>query len=336
MFNTNKIQISLEKEFNLPIKGKQTTGLEFDFNPAIPKKIEGYVFQPTLIRPLLSFIEFPGDDAFWIWGLHGTGKTSVVKQTATRLNWPCFSINGSVTLEMEDLLYRTAILPDGTTVTQLNALSRAFVEGGIFLFNEIDLCDPSKLAALNEILAGDTLIVPGIDEVLNKHENFRFIATANTNGSFDDDSGMDFAGTESMNMAFMDRFIVAKAEYMDEKVENQLLLEWADSVYQKIYGKQDKTFLKRFAPHIESMVKVANESRKSAMNNSGFDRPISLRGLKRWVVKSIQYKDAPNPIKVSLGEAITNAYPKSLKDSVLRFCSDVFGEDYSDLSKKAA
>ncbi|MDG1751382.1 MAG: AAA family ATPase [Thalassotalea sp.] len=331
MFAVNKTKVSVETEFNLPVKGKTTTGLEFDFHPAVPKKDNNYVFQPSLIRPLLSFMEFPGDDAFWVWGLYGTGKTSIVKQTCARLFWPCYSINGSETLEMEDLLYRTAILPDGTTKIELNALSRAFVEGAVFLFNEIDLCDPSRLAALNEILAGDTLVLPGIDEVLTKHENFRFIATANTNGSFDDDKGIDFAGTSTMNVAFMDRFIVAKAEFMDAKTEAKLLNEFANEVFYKIYGKQDKTFMKRFTPYIEMMIKVANESRKSAMNNSGFDRPISLRGLKRWVVKSIQYKDAPNPIKVSVGEAITNGYPKSLRDSVIRFCSDIFGEDFSDL-----
>jgi cobaltochelatase CobS len=325
----NTIQISLEKEFNIPIPGKTITGLENDFSPNIPKRIKGYVFQRDLLRPLLSFIEYPGDDAFWIWGLQGTGKTSIVKQTCSRLNWACYSINGSATLEMEDLLYRTSIMEDGTTKTELNALSKAFVEGGVFLFNEIDLCDPSRLAALNEILAGDTLVLPGINEVQKKHKNFRFIATANTNGSFDDDNGIDFAGTGTMNMAFMDRFIVVEAKYMDPETEFNMLSKHLNEVYSDLHSDFNHKWCKRFEPHIKDMIKIANESRSSAMNKSGFDRPISLRGLKRWVTKCVQYKDAPNPIKISLGEAITNSYPKSLKDSVVRFCSDVFGEDYS-------
>jgi hypothetical protein len=116
---------------------------------------------------------------------------------------------------------------------------------------------------------------------------------------------------------------------MEPETEFKLLSKHLDKVYGDIHNTTDLRWCKRFLPHIELMIKVANESRKSAMNNSGFDRPISLRGLKRWVTKCVQYKDAPNPIKVSLGEAITNGYPESLKVAIVQFCTDVFGEDYS-------
>ncbi len=318
-------QVSIE-EFGFPVKGKFITGLDDSFNPAIPSKIE-YTFPKNTTRALLSFIEFPEESNFWLWGLHGTGKTSLVQQVCARLDWGCYSINGSETLEIEDLLYRVQ-LKNGDTSTELEALTKAYTYGGVFLFNEIDLVDPAKLAALNEILSGDTLIIPGIDTVLKKHENFRFIAAANTNGSFDEDTGIDFAGTGTMNTAFMDRFIVMKAEYLDQDTEISMLMKYSEELYQRVWKKHDPKIALRLMPIITNMVVVANESRKAAMNSGDFDKPISYRGLKRWVQKAIQYQGAPSLIKLSFQEAVTNALSKSHRESVNRFCADVFGSDF--------
>jgi cobaltochelatase CobS len=331
MLTTSKKAILVEKAFGLPVKGKTVVGLDDMFNPAIPNFIEDYCFPHLELRSFLAFMEHPEDSGFWLWGLHGTGKTSLIQQVCNRLNWGCYSINGSATLEIEELLYQNIIKPDGTTGVELNALSQAFAYGGVFLFNEIDLVDPGRLGALNEILAGDTLIIPGYHDIIKKHENFRFVVTANTNGSFDDESGIDVVGSNSMNLAFMDRFIVVKANYLDAKPEIAYLSKYSAMVYQSLFHKTDKdaeNFTKQFKPIIQDMVKVAGESRKAAMNGNQFDRPISMRGLKRWVQKTIQYTGAPNAVAYSLGEAITNAYPKSQADSVVRFCSDVFGQSF--------
>lgn len=325
---TATINVSLDTAFGLPIKGKTVKGLDDPFNPAIPA-LKEYCFSMDVARPVLSFMEYPEDNALWLWGLHGTGKTSLIQQICARLNFACYSINGSETLEMEDLLYRLQVNKDGTTSTELNVLAQAFVFGGVCLFNEIDLCDPSRLAALNEILAGDTLIIPGIDQVFVKHENFRFVATANTNGSFDEVTGIDMAGTNTMNIAFLDRFIMVEVPYLNPEQELGLLSDYAESVMIRISGKVDTKLHKRLQPHVKSMIRVANESRKSAKDSGSFDRPISMRGLKRWVQKSIQYNGAPNPIKLALGEAVTNSYPKSQKEAIQRFCLDIFGESFS-------
>ena len=331
MLVTSKKAISVEKAFGLPVKGKTVVGLDDMFNPAIPSSVVDYLFPQLELRSFLAFMEHPEDSGFWLWGLHGTGKTSLIQQVCNRLNWGCYSVNGSATLEVEELLYQNVIKSDGTTGVELNALAKAFAFGGVFLFNEIDLVDPGRLGALNEILAGDTLIIPGYDNIIKRHENFRFVVTANTNGSFDDESGIDVVGASSMNLAFMDRFIVVKAHYLEAKAETEYLAKYSAMVYKSLFHKTDKdaeNFTKQFRPIIKNMVKVAGESRKAAMNGNRFDRPISMRGLKRWVQKTIQYTGAPNAVAYSIGEAITNAYPKNQADSVLRFCSDIFGSSF--------
>ncbi len=332
LLSANAKPISVETAFNLPIKGKTVMGLDDMFNPAIPSQEPDYSFPTPVLISFLAFMEYPDDSGYWLHGMHGTGKTSFVKQVCNRLNWACYSVNGSSTLEIEDLLYQNVIRPDGTTGIELNALAKAFSLGGVFLFNEIDLVDPSRLAGLNEILAGDTLIIPGYDEILQKSPEFRFVVTANTNGSFDDESGIDFVGTGTMNIAFMDRFIVSKVDYLPPKIEQEYLESFALRVHSNLWSKSSKesaAFLKRIKPIISKMIGVANESRKAASNGADFDRPISMRGLKRWVQKSIQYDGAPSPLKMALSESITNAYPKSQADAIVRFCKDAFGSNFS-------
>lgn len=325
MFNqTTFTEISL-REFGFDTD-KTIQGLSDTFNPAIPEKID-YFFEMNSFQYFLAFLNMPENCVYWLWGLHGTGKTSLVQQIAARLNWPCYSVAGSATLEMEDLLYQNCITANGTTSVELNALSKAFVFGGIFLFNEIDLCSPEKLTALNEIISGNTLIIPGIDKVFQKHENFRFVVAANTNGSFDDSSGIVFEGTESMNISFMDRCIVNEAKYLTPEQEESILLKSARRIYQISDQLEESLLLKKvetIKPIIRKMIKVANESRKAAKNSGTFNRPVSIRGLKRWVQKTIQFKNTPNPVEIAFKQAITNAYSHEHKLAMEEFYNDSF------------
>lgn len=334
MLNITRIQVPVASTFSVEGSADaQVMALGNEFDPNIPKAESNYYFNPVLLRDILRFIELPCDDAYWLWGLHGTGKTSLVKQICNRLNWPCYSINGSATLEIEDLLYQNHIKIDGSTSVELNALAKAFTYGGVFLFNEIDLVDPSRLAALNEIIAGDTLIIAGIDQVFKKHENFRFIVTANTNGSFDEETQIDCIGANSMNLSFMDRFLVNQADYLPADKEIDYLCKFAGDVHVQVNNVNESVMHKSvdaIRPIITMMVKVATESRKAAKNSADFDRPISIRGLKRWVQKTIQFHKSPNAVLYSLGQSITNAYPKHQADAVMRFCEDVFGTKFSN------
>lgn len=300
-------------------------GLADIFAPAIPK-IEFYDFDLGMLQDFLAFIALPDDSAYWLWGLHGTGKTSFIEQVCARLNMSCYSITGSKTLEIEDLLYQNILKPDGSTGVELDKLAQAFKYGGVFLFNEIDLVDPSKLTALNEVLSGSTLIIPGIDEVIHKHEAFRFVVTANTNGSFDDESGIGFDGTETMNISFMDRFIVNQAHYLPVDKEKNILEHFAKETYAMVKGFTGdnlNSHTKSIVPIISKMISVAGESRKSAMNTSSFDRPISIRGLKRWLQKTIQFSAMDNSIEHAFKQSILNAYPPSQRPALNEFYKDV-------------
>jgi len=320
----SKSQISI-KEFGINAESN-VLGLSDVLNPDIPEKKYHYFSIPTL-QNFLAFMSMPENSSYWLWGLHGTGKTSMVEQTCARLNWPCYSYTGSASFEIEDMLYQNRILPCGSTIVELCALAKAFVFGGVCLFNEIDLVHPSKLTALNDILSGTRLIIPGIDKVLIKHENFRFVVAANTNGSFDESTGIGFGGTQEMNIAFMDRFLVDKAEYLTHAEELAVLKVHAKKIYALKTPSEDSVLVARTSklePILDKMICLANRSRLAADNEGTFKRPISIRGLERWIQKTIQFENASNPVEHAFKQSIINAYSYNDKIALEEFYSDSF------------
>jgi cobaltochelatase CobS len=74
---------------------------------------------------------------------------------------------------------------------------------------------------------GKSLVIkdaPDEWRVVKPHENFRFVATGNTNGS-GDDTGL-YQGTQIQNAANYDRFgMVLEATYMQPELESAILVQ---------------------------------------------------------------------------------------------------------------
>lgn len=96
-------------------------------------------------------------------------------------------------------------------VYQYGPLALAMQYGGIFLLNEIDLLDPATAAGLNGVLDGEPLCIPeNHGELIIPHSNFRFAATANSNGA-------SVSGTSIFRMPFLSRYFDG-AESFDEEI----------------------------------------------------------------------------------------------------------------------
>ncbi|MGL1931814.1 MAG: AAA family ATPase [Desulfotalea sp.] len=247
------------------------------------KKIKGYSkpssFTPT-IDPNYLFHDSSRDvivwfmdskEPFYLFGPTGSGKSSLIKQLAAKLNYPVFSVTGHSRLEYPDMVGHLAV-EQGNMVFQYGPLALAMKYGGLFLLDEIDLLDPSTAAGLNTILDGAPLCIPENEgEIIKAHPQFRFAATANTNGS-SDESGL-YHGTLSQNLAFMDRFWVSQIEYPSIEAEEQLLAMKSGNLPEDVRKK---------------MVEYAGEVRRFFMGDSHvhFNQKIevtfSTRTLIRW------------------------------------------------------
>lgn len=146
-------------------------------------------------------------------GMAGTGKTKGAEQVAEALDLPFYCISvGSQTSKSDLLGYTDA---NGNYVA--TAFRNAFENGGVFVMDEIDAGNSNVLIVLNSALSNDVCAFP--DKMVKKHEDFHFIATANTYGNGADRT---YVGRNQLDGATLDRFTVLDWD-IDEELENALV-----------------------------------------------------------------------------------------------------------------
>jgi hypothetical protein len=151
----------------------------------------------------------------WLVGPAGSGKTTAAEQVAAALKLPYY-FNGAIDNEYKLLGFVDA---QGKIVSR--PFREAFVNGGVYLFDEVDASLPSAVLAFNAALANGKCDFP--DGIFPAHENFRAIAAANTW----DGTSTQFVGRMKQDGAFLDRFAHLYWGY-DEALESSIVAnaEW--------------------------------------------------------------------------------------------------------------
>lgn len=296
-------------------------GYADDTNPHIPIKNENYVFRKEVVRDIRCFLQTPEGDALFVSGPTGSGKTSAIIQTASRLNWPVQQITANSRMEMSDLVgfhSLTSTVPGETPSMkfQYGPLSIAMRDGHILLINEIDMVDAGELAGLNDVLEGAPLVIAtNGGEIIKPHPMFRVVVTANSFGS-GDSSGL-YQGVTIQNVASLDRYRFMEVSYTDAEVELEILNKAVPSVPKVVK---------------EGMIRVANEVRSLFVGNedegSMLSITLSTRTLIRWCKLAGQFRTAPNPLEYSLSQALLLRASKVEKEAVTRIAKDVFGDTW--------
>lgn len=236
-------------------------------------------------------------EPFYLFGPTGCGKSSLIKQLAAKLNYPVFTVTGHSRLEFPDLVGHLAV-ENGNMTYQYGPLALAMKYGGLFLIDEIDLLDPSTAAGLNTILDGGPLcIAENGGELIHPHPQFRFAATANTNGG-SDETGL-YQGALSQNLAFMDRFWMCQVAYPTVAEEERLLERKAGFLPEDLRKK---------------MIEYATEVRKFfiAEDQVDFSKSIevtfSTRTLIRWAELTYRFQPLASqniqPVTYALDRAL--------------------------------
>lgn len=203
-----------------------------------------YVFNIDLVKKIL--LGFETNKPVYLWGYHGTGKTTALEQVAARTGRPFSRVQHTINTEEAHILgqyvvrtrlYEEEIIaPDGTkqkiqkpqsvTEFQLGPLPMAMKNGWIYCADEYDFAMPSVTAVYQPVLEGKALVIkdaPPEFRVIKPHPDFRFCATGNTNGT-GDETGL-YQGTLIQNAANYSRFpIVEEVEYMDAPIEESILV----------------------------------------------------------------------------------------------------------------
>ena len=265
-----------------------------------PRIDRDYLFHESMREIVVWLLSTPEEraDPLYIFGPTGSGKTSLVRQLAARLNYPVFEVTAHGRLEFPDLAGHLSV-QNASMAFQYGPLALAMRYGGIFLLNEMDLLDPATATGLNGVLDGGPLCIPeNGGEIIHPHPMFRFVATANTNGA-SDDSGL-YQGTLRQNIALMDRFWLCEVGYPAPNTEESLLERMAPDIPHELR---------------KSMVSFANEIRRLFTGEGDTQKygetievTFSTRTLIRWAMLTIRFqplsRQGIQPIRYALDRAL--------------------------------
>lgn len=160
---------------------------------------------------LLNFVS-RGLDVL-ITGGAGTGKTHAARQVAEALSLPFYCQSVGAQTSKSDLLGYM----DATGMYVKSNFRRAYEEGGVFVMDEIDAGNANVLIVLNSALSNNVCAFP--DEMVKRHEDFKFIATANTYGQ---GASREYVGRNQLDAATLDRFVVVNWG-IDHELERQMV-----------------------------------------------------------------------------------------------------------------
>ena len=191
----------IRTEYNLP-----TQRIKLYVQDVLVKKTEGlfhYLFEDILksvAQGLHCYIAGPA----------GAGKTMLALQVAQALE-----INFYATGAL-DSPYKLSGFIDASGQYRETSFRKAFEQGGLFLFDEVDASSANALMFFNAALSNDWCDFP--DGMIKRHPEFVTIACANTYGT-----GRDrmYVGRNQLDAATLDRFTMFDMGY-DKLLERKV------------------------------------------------------------------------------------------------------------------
>lgn len=184
-----------ERRIDITIPGRPTTSLP----GSIHYRTELILRVVALAHPVMLV------------GPAGCGKTTIGEHVAQALALPLY-----ITSAISDAHELTGFI-DGYGTYHRTSFRDAFEHGGVWIADEIDSWDASALLTANAALANGFAVFPDNPKPLQRHADFRMIATANTYGA-----GADrvYVGRNELDAASLDRFATIDVDY-DKQLERQ-------------------------------------------------------------------------------------------------------------------
>lgn len=233
---------------------------------------------PTLLKILATKLNV------YLVGPAGSGKTHASIQVAKALNVP-FHFTGAVASEFKLTGFMDA---QGRIVS--TEFRKAYENGGLFLFDEIDASYPQAVLAFNAALANDYMDFP--DKRVSRHKDFYCIAAANTYGQGAD---RQYIGRNQLDAASLDRFVFIDWSY-DENLERDLAgnENWSN------YVQKVRRFI--VANKIRHVVSPRASIFGAVLLSNGIEREIVentvlWKGLDEATKNKTKTEIAPKPIK---------------------------------------
>lgn len=177
---------------------------------------KNYRFQPFLSHVIDGV---NSKENILLTGGTGVGKTTHVVKLAEAIGQDVLRVNFNAETRLSDFVGKMHVI-NGETRWVDGILPMAMRKGMWLLMDEIDMADPSILSLLHPILEPNPVLVlkENGGEAIKAHPNFQIFATANSVGAMQD-RGSTYTGTNQLNEAFLDRWIIIHVQNLVEKEE---------------------------------------------------------------------------------------------------------------------
>ena len=175
-------------------------------------------------KDILSLISV--DEAVYLYGPAGTGKSKLAEQVAKALDLDFYPAS-TITQE-----FKLSGFKDGNGIYHETNFYKAFTKGGLFFLDEMDSCASDVLVGINGALANGYYDFPEGTE--KAHEDFRVISAGNTIGRGGDEN---YTGRYSLDLSTLDRFLSVELNYspkidMATAQNDQELYDFTQSIRQ--------------------------------------------------------------------------------------------------------
>ena len=217
-------------------------------------------------------------------GHMGTGKDHDIEQFAAKLKYPYYRIPLSGEVRDVTLLGSVQLYGDGIGGTeskwQDGELTRALRGPAIVNLSELNAAGPEVLFALHSLLdRHKKLELPNGEVIELRDDTFIF-------GTMNPTSLRDYAGTQSLNKAFADRWVIWDKPFPKK--------EQLESIFSLRYPKLQKEY-------VELIIKLAVEINNSFISEDisvNVETPMSLRTIvERLPIGLNIYKTSKDPLK---------------------------------------
>ncbi|KAA5604347.1 AAA domain-containing protein [Roseospira marina] len=196
------------------------------YDDMIPALDPNYVFELDLTKTVLMALEL--NMATYLWGYHGTGKTSSLRNICAVTRRPWVRVQHTINTE-EAHIVGQMLARDGSTYFEPGPLTLAMKYGWVYCADEYDFAMPAVLSVYQPVLEGEPLYIkeaPAEWRHIEPHPDFRFVATGNTNGC-GDETGL-YQGTQLGNAANYSRFgVTEEVVYMTADIEAAIVTSQA-------------------------------------------------------------------------------------------------------------
>ena len=216
-------------------------------------------------------------------GHMGTGKDHDIEQFAAKLKYPYYRIPLSGEVRDVTLLGSVQLYGDGKGGTeskwQDGELTRALRGPAIVNLSELNAAGPEVLFALHSLLDRHKKLELPNGEVIELRDDCFIFGTMNPT------SLRDYSGTQSLNKAFADRWVIWEKPFPNK--------EQLELIFNKRYPNLQKEF-------IDLIIKLSIEINNSFMSEDisvNIETPMSLRTIvERMPIGLDIYKKASDPL----------------------------------------